>query len=93
MRKVCSWKQFGFVLGASTSTSILLKSAGISVGFNSRGIDVATLSKFPINETLRIKLPLAVRLITGILINLDFEEINVTRFSVRVSYKLKSNIG
>ena len=38
-------------------------------------------------------MPLAVGLKTGILINLDFEEFNITRFSVRVSYKLKSNIG
>ena len=64
-------------------------SAGILISFNSRGIAVATLSKFPINELLQIEMSLAVVLKTGILIDLDFDGFNVTRLLVRVSSKLK----
>ena len=68
-------------------------SAGILISFNSRGIAVATLSKFPINELLQIEMSLAVVLKTGILIDLDFDGFNVTRLLVRVSSKLKWNVG
>ena len=65
----------------------------MSIGFNSGSIVVATLSKFPINKLLRIKMSLFVGLKTRILIDHDFEGLNVTKFSVRFSSQLKSNFG
>ena len=93
MRKVDSWKPFGFVFKGFSIHFNFADVAGILIGFNSRGIAVATLSKFPINELLQIKMSLAVGSKTGILINLYFEGFNVTRVLVRVSSKLKSNVG
>ena len=68
-------------------------SGGISIGFNSRAIAVATFSKFPINELQRIKLSWAVGLKSRILINMDFDGFNVTKCLGKVSSKLKSNFS
>ena len=84
-------------LEASLAAWILLTSAVILIGFNSRGINVATVAKFPsnywISQLLQIKMPLFVGLKTGIFNDLDFEGSNVTKFTVKVWSELKTNFG